>query len=84
MGKDREKMDFIKFIIDATQDVELTNKFLRRKTELGVYRFFQEEGYKDILREECQGILDASISGRDRCITKDGKPIDIGDLRKSY
>jgi hypothetical protein len=84
MEKKREKMDFIQFIMDATQDVELTERFLRRKTPLGVYRFFQEEGYKDILREDCEDILNAAISGRGRGLNRDGKPVDASDLIKSY
>ena len=84
MDRDREKMDFIRFIIDATKDVELTKRFLRRRTALGVYRFFQKEGYKDIPREDCEDILMASTSGRGRGINRDGKPVDPSDLSKSY
>jgi len=84
MDSGREKKDFIKFIMDATQDVDLTKRFLKRKTPLGVYRFFQKEGYKDILREDCEDILNASTSGRGRGIHSDGEPVDPSDLRKSY
>ena len=84
MDSKREKMDFIKFIIDATQDLELTERFLRRKTPLGVYRFFQQEGYKDIPLEDCEDILIAATSGRGRGLNKDGKPVDASDLIKSY
>ena len=55
----RKRNDLINFIADAAVDPDLAKRFLRRKTALGIYRFFQKEGYKDILLSECEDIKKA-------------------------
>ncbi len=84
MDSDREKKDFIKFIMDATLDAGLATRFLRENTASGVHEFFQQEGYKDIPLEDCEDILNASTSGHGRGIDDAGNPVDLSDATKSY
>jgi hypothetical protein len=50
-------VDLINFIKDLAGDPDMGKRFLKRKTALGIYRFFQEEGYKDIPLNDCEDIL---------------------------
>ncbi len=76
MSSKRKRNDFINFIIDATRDEKLAGRFLRRKTVLGVRRFFIKEGYKDIPLNDCEDILAASKSMHGRGVDGSGKPVD--------
>jgi hypothetical protein len=85
MATKRKRNDFINFICDATQDKKLADAFFRRKTELGLYRFFQKEGYTDIPRNDCKDILASAKSMRGRGVDEKGKPIDTSRvLSKGY
>ena len=76
MTSERKRNDFINFIIDATLDEDLAKRFFKRKTILGVSRFFKQEGYKDIPINDCEDILAASKSMHGRGVNDTGKPID--------
>ena len=76
MTSERKRNDFINFIIDATLDEELAKKFFKRKTALGLRRFFQEQGYKDIPLNDCGDILMASNYMHGRGVNDTGKPVD--------
>ena len=76
MTSKRKRNDFINFIIDATQDENLAKRFFRRKTVLGVSRFFQQEGYKDIPPNDCEDILVALKSMRGRGVNDALRPVD--------
>ena len=84
MSTRRKRNDFINFVMDATQDPDLVKRFNRRRTPLGVYRFLQKEGYKDIPLNDCEDILNAARSMRGRGFNSSGKPVDCSDARKSY
>jgi hypothetical protein len=84
MAIDREKMDFIRFIIDATKDGELAKRFLSQKKASDVHEFFKKEGYIDIPLEDCEGILDASIGGHGKGINGKGEPVIVDPVIQSY
>ena len=75
MGSRRKRNDFINFIIDATRDDDLAEKFFRRKTALGVHRFFQKQGYKDVPLNDCEDILRALKSMRGKGVSNAFKPV---------
>jgi|GEM_PF-1199188 len=79
MSTDRARNDFINFIVDATQEPELVIRFNRRRSPMGVYRFFQENGYKDIPLNDCEDILFAARSVRGKGLSATGGPADTID-----
>jgi hypothetical protein len=80
MGTTRPRNDFINFIADASKNPDLAQRFLRRKTALGVYRFFQKEGYRDIPYNDCGEILKARKGMEGKYIPKRG-PICDGPIK---
>lgn len=84
MPSDRERNDFINFIIDATQEVELAESFLEIETAEDVHKFFQKEGYKDIPLNDCEDILTAAKSMRGRGVNSAGEPVDSSRASKGY
>ncbi len=84
MTSKRKRNDYINFVIDAAHDDKLTEKFFRRKTPLGIYRFFQQEGYKDIALNDCEEILAASKNMRGKGINLAGKAVDSSRVIAKY
>ena len=84
MDSDKEKKDFITFIIDATQEVELAESFLEIETAEGAHKFFQKEGYTDIPRSDCEDILTAAKYMRGRGLNSAGEPVDSSAASKRY
>ena len=75
MTSRRERNDFINFIIDATRDDDLAEKFFRKRTAGGIYNFFRREGYKDIPLNDCKDILKALKSMRGKGVSDTLKPV---------
>jgi len=85
MISERKRNDFLKFICDATEDQKLADAFFIKKTEQDLYEFFQEKGYKDIPRNDCEDILASAKNMRGRGVNGEGEPIVIDPTgTKSY
>ncbi len=69
----RDRVDFVNFIIDATDDEDLAQEFLDIKTARGLDVFFQQKGYVDIPFNDCKDILKASRSMHGRGVDENGK-----------
>lgn len=69
----RDRVDFINFIIDATDNEKLAQAFLDIKTAKALDIFFQEKGYVDIPFNDCKDILNASQSMHGRGVDGKGK-----------
>ncbi len=55
----RNRSDFINFIIDTEKKPKLVRDFLSKKSQTTLYNFFQAKGYKDIPYNDCKDILTA-------------------------
>ena len=84
MSTTRERNDFINFIIDATQDIDLADKFFSCKTAEEIRDFFVSEGYHDIPLNDCEDILNASKSMHGRGVNAQGEPVDSSVTTKGY
>ena len=71
----RCRLDFVTFIIDATNDHGLATNFLQLNSAKDIYDFFQQKGYKDIPLNDCKDILDASKKMHDRGVDNNGLPV---------
>ena len=72
---ERNRVDLINFIINATADKNLAKRFLDCKTALQIQKFFKKEGYNDIPLNDCEDILLASQKMHGHGVSDDGRPV---------
>jgi hypothetical protein len=75
MAIDKPKGDFLDFIIEASGSESLATAFLKIEKAEKLQEFFQHNGWDDISRKDCKGILKAATSGHGKGINKDGEPV---------
>lgn len=73
----RDRVDFINFIIDATGNQELARKFLKCSTVEELKTFFEDHEYYDVPENDCKDILLAAEKFKGLGVTEQGDPIDI-------
>lgn len=59
MATKRERKDIIGVILTAESDLGLADEFLRIRKADDLYKFFQKEGFTEILEKDCQDIIRA-------------------------
>ncbi len=71
----RDRVDLINFVIDATADKNLARRFLKCKSAKKIRNFFIKEGYDDIPLNDCKDILAASKKMRGHGVSTTGVPV---------
>jgi hypothetical protein len=98
MSSARKRNDLIDFVIDATKSQDMVKKFLKiaaKDEPEELYKWFQNEKYKDIPLNDCKDILRSVKKMHGRGLTEDGEPVipispgggqpvDPSDTRKGY
>jgi len=59
MATKGQRKDIIGFILTAERDLGLADEFLRIRRADGLYKFFQEKGFTEILEKDCMDIIRA-------------------------
>lgn len=79
----RDRVDLINFVIDATADVNLARRFLKCNSAKKIRKFFKTEGYDDIPLNDCKDILAASKKMHGHGISPTGVPVNTS-AKKGY